>query len=132
MSLPAEIDTSAEQVAALFGTATAYEGLGKGLDSRKDIDLPSGTVVVDMREFRSKLPALCHQAGFDVLPASIEVGDYILSPQLCVERKSVSDLFSSFNSGRLFNQAEAMTRAYEKPILLIEVRTAEAMRKSVH
>jgi DNA excision repair protein ERCC-4 len=37
-----------------------------------------------------------------------------------VERKSVSDLIGSLNSGRLYNQALAMTRHYNKPILLIE------------
>ena len=30
-----------------------------------------------------------------------QIGDYILSPEMCVERKSVSDLVGSLNSGRL-------------------------------
>ena len=46
--------------------------------------------------------------------------DYILSPEMCVERKSLSDLRQSFLSGRLYNQAEAMTKHYKTPILLIE------------
>lgn len=50
----------------------------------------------------------------------MEVGDYILSPTLCVERKSISDLFSSFQSGRLYSQSEAMSKQYVTPILLIE------------
>ncbi|KAL3892892.1 MAG: hypothetical protein SGPRY_014682, partial [Prymnesium sp.] len=48
------------------------------------------------------------------------VGDYVLSPDICVERKSVSDLISSLSSGRLFSQAEAMLRYYKRPSLLIE------------
>ena len=48
------------------------------------------------------------------------MGDYILSPEMCVERKSLSDLRQSFLSGRLYNQAEAMTKHYKTPILLIE------------
>jgi len=32
----------------------------------------------------------------------------------------VSDLIGSLNSGRLYNQALAMTRHYSKPMLLIE------------
>lgn len=51
---------------------------------------------------------------------SFQVGDYILSPDICVERKSLSDLIGSLNSGRLYNQAQAMTRYYKRPILLIE------------
>lgn len=49
-----------------------------------------------------------------------QIGDYILSPEMCVERKSISDLIGSLNSGRLYTQAQAMTRYYAKPILLIE------------
>ena len=30
-----------------------------------------------------------------------QVGDYILTSDICVERKSVSDLIGSLNSGRL-------------------------------
>ena len=50
----------------------------------------------------------------------MQVGDYILSPDICIERKSISDLIGSLNSGRLYNQAIAMTRYYSKPMLLIE------------
>ena len=32
---------------------------------------------------------------------SLQVGDYVLTPDVCVERKSVSDLIGSLNSGRL-------------------------------
>jgi len=48
------------------------------------------------------------------------VGDYILTPDICVERKSVSDLIGSLNNGRLYNQAVAMCRHYVRPLLLIE------------
>lgn len=48
------------------------------------------------------------------------MGDYILSPEICVERKSLSDLRQSFISGRLYHQASAMTRHYTTPVLLIE------------
>ena len=58
-------------------------------------------VIVDMREFRSSLPSLLHASGLLVLPVTLTVGDYILTPDLCVERRSIPDLVSSFNSGRL-------------------------------
>jgi len=50
----------------------------------------------------------------------LQVGDYILTPEICVERKSISDLIGSLLSGRLYNQAVSMTRHYAKPMLLIE------------
>ena len=58
-------------------------------------------VIVDMREFRSTLPSLLHASKLLVIPATLTVGDYVLSPDLCVERKSIPDLVSSFNNGRL-------------------------------
>ena len=51
---------------------------------------------------------------------TLEVGDYILTPDICVERKSISDLIGSLNNGRLYNQATSMTRFYTRPMLLIE------------
>lgn len=77
-------------------------------------------VIVDSREFRSELPCLIHKRGLDVMPAMITIGDYILTPDICVERKSISDLIGSLNSGRLYNQCQQMTRFYSKAILLIE------------
>ncbi|KAG9452536.1 hypothetical protein H6P81_005440 [Aristolochia fimbriata] len=77
-------------------------------------------VIVDVREFMSSLPNVLHQKGMRIIPVTLEVGDYVLSPLICVERKSISDLFSSFASGRLYNQVETMSRYYRIPVLLIE------------
>ncbi|OAA62497.1 DNA repair nuclease, XPF-type/Helicase [Niveomyces insectorum RCEF 264] len=77
-------------------------------------------VVVDVREFRSSLPSLLHGRAMVVVPCMLTVGDYVLSPHICVERKSVSDLISSFRDGRLFSQCEAMFQHYRDPMLLIE------------
>lgn len=77
-------------------------------------------VVIDMREFRSPLPSILHSNGIKIHPITITIGDYILTPNICVERKSVSDLFSSFASGRLYTQIENMNRFFKHPTLLIE------------
>ncbi|KAL4904675.1 hypothetical protein BDW74DRAFT_178765 [Aspergillus multicolor] len=77
-------------------------------------------VVVDVREFRSALPSLLHGNNMVIVPCQITVGDYILTPDICVERKSVRDLISSLRNGRLYNQAETMTQFYKSPLLLIE------------
>jgi DNA excision repair protein ERCC-4 len=61
-----------------------------------------------------------HAAKFDVVPLTLTIGDYILSPSMCVERKSIPDLIQSFNSGRLYQQCELMSIHYKQPILLIE------------
>nr|XP_060642340.1 DNA repair endonuclease XPF isoform X1 [Anolis sagrei ordinatus] len=78
------------------------------------------SIVVDMREFRSELPSLIHRRGIDIEPVTLEVGDYILTPDICVERKSISDLIGSLNNGRLYSQCISMSRYYKCPVLLIE------------
>ncbi|KAB0394992.1 hypothetical protein E2I00_007502, partial [Balaenoptera physalus] len=78
------------------------------------------SIVVDMREFRSELPSLIHRRGIDIEPVTLEVGDYVLTPEMCVERKSISDLIGSLNNGRLYSQCVSMSRYYKRPVLLIE------------
>ncbi|OJA12366.1 hypothetical protein AZE42_04345 [Rhizopogon vesiculosus] len=87
---------------------------------RKELSTVASQVIVDMREFRSTLPSLLHASGLLVIPATLTVGDYILTPDICVERKSIPDLVASFNSGRLYTQCELMSVHYKQPILLIE------------
>lgn len=73
-----------------------------------------------MREFRSALPGMLHAAGMEVAPATLLVGDYVLTPDMGVERKSLPDLIGSLNSGRLYAQCLSLSRHYLNPILLIE------------
>lgn len=77
-------------------------------------------IVVDVREFRSSLPSLLHGRNQHIIPCQLTVGDYILTPDICVERKSIKDLIQSFNNGRLFNQCESMMMYYSTPVVLIE------------
>ncbi|ORY12296.1 hypothetical protein BCR34DRAFT_482753 [Clohesyomyces aquaticus] len=77
-------------------------------------------VVVDVREFRSSLPSLLHGRGIVIVPCMLTVGDYVVTPDICIERKSVRDLIGSFSNGRLYNQVESMMEHYKSPMLLIE------------
>lgn len=77
-------------------------------------------VVVDVREFRSALPSLLHGNSIIIVPCQLTVGDYVLTPDICVERKSIRDLITSLRNGRLYNQAETMLQHYKNPLLLIE------------
>ncbi|KAM0888140.1 hypothetical protein ACQ4PT_028499 [Festuca glaucescens] len=80
-------------------------------------------VIVDMREFMSSLPNVLHQKGIRIIPVTLEVGDYVLSPLICVERKSISDLFQSFASGRLYNQVETMISLHATASIFMSLKT---------
>eukprot|EP01061_Rhynchopus_euleeides_P037957 TRINITY_DN65285_c0_g1_i1.p1 TRINITY_DN65285_c0_g1~~TRINITY_DN65285_c0_g1_i1.p1 ORF type:complete len:384 (+),score=147.08 TRINITY_DN65285_c0_g1_i1:45-1154(+) len=77
-------------------------------------------VLVDLREFRSKLPSGLHRNGLVPVPVHLEVADYVLSPDIGVERKSLPDLMGSLASGRLLQQVERLAKRYPVPVLLIE------------
>ncbi|RDX86604.1 DNA repair endonuclease UVH1, partial [Mucuna pruriens] len=98
---------------------TPQNSVTRKAGGRKEADKEM-QVIVDMREFMSSLPSVLHQKGMRIIPVTLEVGDYILSPFICVERKSIQDLFMSFTSGRLYHQVETMVRYYRIPVLLIE------------
>ncbi|KAK8807340.1 hypothetical protein WA158_004099 [Blastocystis sp. Blastoise] len=78
-----------------------------------------GTILVDMREFNAPLVLSLYSRGFVVIPATLSIGDYILSRDICIERKEGMDLVSSLVSGRLYKQAENMCKYYSNPALLI-------------
>ncbi|KAL2348212.1 hypothetical protein Fmac_002212 [Flemingia macrophylla] len=98
---------------------TPQNSVTRKAGGRKEADKEM-QVIVDMREFMSSLPNVLHQKRMRIVPVTLEVGDYILSPLICVERKSIQDLFMSFTSGRLYHQVETMVRYYRIPVLLIE------------
>ncbi|KAF5729652.1 DNA repair endonuclease UVH1 isoform X2 [Tripterygium wilfordii] len=100
-------------------TSSSQNSITRKAGGRKEAEKEM-QVIVDMREFMSSLPNVLHQKGMRIIPVTLEVGDYILSPFICVERKSIQDLFMSFTSGRLYHQVETMVRYYRIPVLLIE------------
>ncbi|TYI15519.1 hypothetical protein ES332_A08G191400v1 [Gossypium tomentosum] len=99
--------------------SSSQNSITRKAGGRKDAEKEM-QVIVDMREFMSSLPNVLHQKGMLIIPVTLEVGDYVLSPLICVERKSIQDLFMSFTSGRLYHQVETMVRYYRIPVLLIE------------
>jgi DNA excision repair protein ERCC-4 len=90
---------------------------------------PGSKILVDHREFRSPLPAYLYRQGFEVYPCHLEVGDYILAPHICVERKSISDLHSSFNSGRLYQLILYLKLMYEFSYFVSRFKQVEAMSR---
>ncbi|XP_055328832.1 DNA repair endonuclease XPF-like [Paramacrobiotus metropolitanus] len=115
MALPEDMTADLYRDVAFAVQLNTRQG---GLVSPAQMEQPR--VIVDMREFGSELPSLLHRRGIDIHPVTLEVGDYVLTPDICVERKSVNDLIGSLNSGRLYSQATQLTRFYRCPVLLIE------------
>ena len=87
-----------------------------------EFDSESVTVIVDQREMRSTVARTLDKLGVNVVFKTLEVGDYVLSDRLAVERKTVEDFASSLidTQRNLFTQMSNLARTYDKPALIIE------------
>jgi Fanconi anemia group M protein len=77
-------------------------------------------IIVDHREFKSKVVRELVGRGVNIDPKQLPIGDYIISDSICVERKLVNDFLQSLIDGRLFSQLKALKKAYSKPIMILE------------
>ena len=82
-------------------------------------DSPKPIIYVDTREFRSDVVKYLSE-NYSIVAKQFEVGDYIISDRIAIERKKVDDFLDSLKDGRLFSQMVEMRRNYEVPILIIE------------
>ncbi|CRG94046.1 DNA repair endonuclease, putative [Plasmodium gallinaceum] len=77
-------------------------------------------IIVDIRELKSDLSYKLYRSKMHIIPYSLLVGDYILTKNICVERKTIVDLIQSLNNNRLHNQINQMSKYYSIYVLLIE------------
>jgi ERCC4-related helicase/ERCC4-type nuclease len=79
-------------------------------------------IYADMREMRSAVLKHLEDMKAVINVRTLEVGDYVLSDRVCVERKTTDDFLDTlFGADRsLFEQIIAMKHAYMRPLLIIE------------
>jgi DNA excision repair protein ERCC-4 len=82
-------------------------------------------IVVDEREKNSNIPNLLKNAGAVIDFAQLKVGDYVVSSETAVERKTIPDLISSIYDGRLFVQCSDLVKHYQKPLLILQGNIAD-------
>ena len=77
-------------------------------------------IIIDERERKSGIPKLLKSIGVNVEIKTLPIGDYIVSHETVVERKSINDLISSIFDGRLFDQCNRLKENFQFPIILLE------------
>ncbi|WP_054864967.1 ERCC4 domain-containing protein [Methanosarcina barkeri] len=77
---------------------------------------------MDFREAKSGVANVLDKLGVEIIFTTLEIGDYVVSDRLAVERKRTDDFVSSLVDGKrnLFAQLSNLTRVYQKPVLIIE------------
>lgn len=88
--------------------------------------MPFARIVVDSREAASGIPEILRRRGLYVQLKTLDVGDYIVS-SFAVERKTVHDFITSLYRGRLFEQAQRISRSYENYLLIVEGDSQEVL-----
>lgn len=76
-------------------------------------------VIADTRESHLVKRGLA-ELDTQVVEKAITPADYVLSADFAVERKKFRDFLRSVFDGRLFEQAERLSKAYENPMLVVE------------
>jgi len=91
------------------------------------------TIFVDPRETRSGVARFLEKAGVDLKLKNLEIGDYVASDRVCIERKRTIDFLDSLINKRrnLLEQIHRMKEEYEKPLLIIEGESIYGQR-NVH
>jgi len=76
-------------------------------------------IIMDERERNSSVRENLERMGAEVKQVMLNVGDFIVSDRIVVERKTRRDFESSIVDGRLFKQAGGMAQ-FQKPIMVVE------------
>lgn len=83
-------------------------------------------IIVDTRESPGLVRRL-RELGSQVIQQAISPADYVVSEGFAVERKTFSDFLRSVFDGRLFDQVERMSGAYENSCLVVEGSVEEGL-----
>uniref|UniRef100_A0A914XFT8 DNA repair endonuclease XPF n=1 Tax=Plectus sambesii TaxID=2011161 RepID=A0A914XFT8_9BILA len=118
--IPREYDTARDAPSRFEAPVSTRRAGGRRSNEEQQAEDTRPQVIVDVREFNSELPSVVYKRGIDIVPVTLEVGDYVLAGDVCVERKALDDLVGSLQNGRVFKQAEQMLRHYSNSVLLVE------------
>lgn len=83
-------------------------------------DSISKNIIVDSREKANRIVKLFVDLGYSITLQQLAAGDYILAEDIGVEFKTKKDFVDSVVDGRLLSQASALTRAYTRPIIIVQ------------
>jgi Fanconi anemia group M protein len=102
---------------SVYKTALQQENQKKLDEYSKKTDLK---IIIDHRESRSPVMRFLSQKDITVEPHQLDIGDYIVSSRIGVERKTVDDFLNSLIDGKLFVQMKNLRATYSRPLLILE------------
>jgi len=89
-------------------------------------------IIADYREKGSAVIKKLIDDGVDLELEQLKVGDFLLSPQCCVEYKNSKDFIDSLIDGRLLKQVVNLKQNYPKPLIIVEGQQDIYSIRNVH
>ncbi|MFW9814245.1 MAG: ERCC4 domain-containing protein, partial [Candidatus Thorarchaeota archaeon] len=77
-------------------------------------------MIIDSRELPTAVARELTRLDVVISGENLEIGDYVASEEVAIERKESNDFIQSLIDGRLFSQLSALRSAYRRPVLIIE------------
>ncbi|MBQ2652287.1 MAG: DEAD/DEAH box helicase [Methanobrevibacter sp.] len=87
---------------------------------RPKVEQTKPVVYADSREGNSKVIRHLSEMEIDVQVRSMAVGDYQVSDEVVIERKTAKDFVDSIIDKRLFKQARELSEEFKRPLLILE------------
>lgn len=99
--------------------------------SSDSMNLPSPTIKISADYREKDIIGQLKFLGADVIEGPLEVGDFIASDRVVIERKTCSDFMSSIFDGRVFEQVINMKANFEVVVLILEGTPDSRMRENI-
>lgn len=112
LSIPSELPVRSHAFSEKF-TSESVDEISQG---------PRLKILADTREIKSGVLKCLDAYGIELKTMKLDIADYVVSDDMAVERKTIADFNASLIDGKrnLFSQLVDLSRAYKKPVLIIE------------
>lgn len=133
-----ELELLRSKLQTSFDTASSFGQIVKETAKNQktleayDAQLQQPVIVIDHREYRSTVARVLADKEVVVKPKQLDVGDYVVSSRIGVERKTVDDFLQSLIAGKLFDQLQRLRGAYARPLLVLEGKGLFTKRNMNH
>ena len=82
--------------------------------------IPKVNILADSRETKSQILKKLKDDGYIIKTEQLDVGDYIISDKIAIERKTPEDFINSILDKRIFSQIKKLRENFSSPLLVIE------------
>ncbi|MCQ8902679.1 MAG: DEAD/DEAH box helicase [Methanothrix sp.] len=116
MAEPLPVDSAGSYMSARASRQISITEICEPDEPPEDVPI----IIIDPRE--RDMARLLEKTGLRIVLRALEVGDYVLSERLGIERKTADDLIDSivYPERELFRQIGDLARTYDRPLLIIE------------